>query len=80
MLRPQLVTYVLSALMEKKVPFVFSYASPFAQVPPELLKDIEEYGDGLAVKFAPQWTIINHPAAGYFIVRPCVPPVGQTLC
>ena len=70
MLRPELVTIVLSALKEIKVPFLFAYASPFAQVPPELLKEIDESADGLAVKFAPQWAIINHAATGFFIVCP----------
>ncbi|KAF4610327.1 hypothetical protein D9613_010450 [Agrocybe pediades] len=65
--RPEFIEEVLEALLEKKFPFVFAYASPFANLPEELLQRVKASGLGLISKWTPQQYILSHPATGWFL-------------
>ncbi len=66
--RPILVNYLLDSLRESGFPFVFAYSSMWANLSKDLVDKINSYEDSLAVKFAPQWAALDHPATGYFVV------------
>jgi hypothetical protein len=67
------MVYLLEAIIESPLPFLFAYASDQGAPDPDLLKRIEGCGKGCAVKFAPQWAVLDHPATGYFLVSGCTP-------
>ncbi|PPQ87580.1 hypothetical protein CVT25_006080, partial [Psilocybe cyanescens] len=61
------VEEVIEALIEKKFPFIVSYASQFAKITDDLMDRITSSGCGLISKWIPQKFILNHPATGWFI-------------
>ncbi|PPQ70942.1 hypothetical protein CVT25_013291 [Psilocybe cyanescens] len=57
----------IEALIEKKVPFILAYASPFAKLSDDLIARAELSGFALISKWVPQKYILNHPAIGWFV-------------
>ena len=68
MMRPELVNYLLESLIENEFPFIFSYASPFEQMPKDFIEKMNAREESCMVKFAPQWAVLDHPATGYYLV------------
>ncbi|KAH9476166.1 UDP-glucosyltransferase 45 [Psilocybe cubensis] len=60
---------VIEALIEKKFPFIVSYASPFAKISDDLLERVQSSGYGLIARWLPQLYVLNHPATGWFITH-----------
>ncbi|PPQ89303.1 hypothetical protein CVT25_000370 [Psilocybe cyanescens] len=52
---------VIEALIEKKFPFIVSYASPYAKISDDLLQRVNEAGSGLIAKWLPQLFVLSHP-------------------
>ncbi|PPQ73094.1 hypothetical protein CVT25_007907 [Psilocybe cyanescens] len=52
---------VIEALIEKKFPFIVSYASPYAKISDDLLQRVDESGSGLIAKWLPQLFVLSHP-------------------
>ncbi|KAF9259974.1 hypothetical protein L218DRAFT_1055580 [Marasmius fiardii PR-910] len=61
--------YVLVDEIQTRTPFLFSQASPFANMPSEVTSKIADSGFGKLVKWAPQDTVLQHPATGWFITH-----------
>ncbi|WRT68708.1 uncharacterized protein IL334_005688 [Kwoniella shivajii] len=68
-LRPEIIRYILQSLKQAGFPFLFAHASGMAQIPDELIKELEEYDDCCIVNFAPQWDVVNHDATGFFLTH-----------
>ncbi|PIL36221.1 hypothetical protein GSI_01882 [Ganoderma sinense ZZ0214-1] len=64
---PAKVWAVLDVLMEKKIPFVMSHASPmpWAVMPEGMKNKIIAYGDGIVSNWVPQQQVLDHPAVGW---------------
>ncbi|KAJ7161847.1 UDP-Glycosyltransferase/glycogen phosphorylase [Mycena crocata] len=60
---------IVSALTEKKFPFILAHASPFAVISESLLDKINASGLGMATKWSPQQFILSHPATGWFMTH-----------
>ncbi|KAJ6577343.1 UDP-Glycosyltransferase/glycogen phosphorylase [Mycena capillaripes] len=60
---------IVEALLEKKAPFIFCHASPFAKISEELKHRAESSGIGMLTKWSPQQFILNHPVMGWFITH-----------
>lgn len=69
-LKPELVPWLLESLHENHIPFLFSHASPFAQLPQNFIEKIDAQEDSCIIKFAPQLAVLQHPATGCFVVSP----------
>jgi len=65
--KPEKIWTFLDVVMEKKIPFIFSFASPFAVVPDDVATKVKEYGLGIFSKWSPQQTIFSHPVTGWFV-------------
>ncbi|TCD68440.1 hypothetical protein EIP91_010726 [Steccherinum ochraceum] len=57
----------IDVLIEKRIPFIFSYASPIAQLSDAFRARVENSDVGFLSQFSPQQTILAHPAVGWFI-------------
>lgn len=68
-IKPQIVWTFLDVMIEKKIPFIMSHASPEAKVPDELQTKVKASGTGLLVPWAPQQAILEHPATGWFVTH-----------
>ncbi|KAF5313262.1 hypothetical protein D9619_003742 [Psilocybe cf. subviscida] len=55
------VEEIIGCMIEKKLPFVFCYASPLAKLPEELIAKINTSGLGFLSKWVPQHYILTHP-------------------
>ncbi|KAI5120745.1 hypothetical protein M0805_007819 [Coniferiporia weirii] len=66
---PEKVWAALNVLIELKVPFLFSLASPFAIMPDDIKNKIESSGIGYTSKWLPQTEILSHRACGWFITH-----------
>ncbi|CAL1707825.1 unnamed protein product [Somion occarium] len=66
---PEKIWAFLDVVMEKKIPFILSHASPFAVVPDEVTAKVKAYGLGILSKWTPQQTILAHPAIGWFVTH-----------
>ncbi|KZT56662.1 glycosyltransferase family 1 protein [Calocera cornea HHB12733] len=64
---PAHLQYFFECLLELEttMPFVFAATSPLLALPEELRKKIEESGRGIIVPWAPQQTVLMHPATGW---------------
>ncbi|KAH9476192.1 UDP-glycosyltransferase 84A1 [Psilocybe cubensis] len=60
---------VINAFIEKNMPFIICYASPFASLSEDLIVKINSSGIGLVSKWVPQQYILNHPATGWFVTH-----------
>ncbi|OBZ67170.1 UDP-glycosyltransferase 88A1 [Grifola frondosa] len=67
--KPDVIWAFLDVVMELKIPFILSHASPLAVVPEEVSQKVREYGLGLLSPWTPQQTILNHPATGWFVAH-----------
>ncbi|KAH9476195.1 UDP-glycosyltransferase 84A1 [Psilocybe cubensis] len=70
---------VIEALIEKKFPFILSYASPWAKMSDALIEKIKATGLGLISKWVPQQYILSHPATGWFMTHGGHNSVIETL-
>ncbi|KAF9552859.1 UDP-Glycosyltransferase/glycogen phosphorylase [Agrocybe pediades] len=60
---------LLKILIEKRVPFIMSHASPFAKIPEGLAEEVKASGIGLLSSWSPQQYILSHPATGWFLTH-----------
>ncbi|KAG7090300.1 hypothetical protein E1B28_011898 [Marasmius oreades] len=60
---------VIDELIQRRTPFILGHGSPRANVPEEVKSKIAVSGIGLEDKWAPQETILRHPATGWFITH-----------
>jgi UDP:flavonoid glycosyltransferase YjiC (YdhE family) len=58
---------LITELLDKNVPFLWSHASPFAVVPPELAQRIDANDKAHHSRWVPQLAVLAHPATGWFI-------------
>ncbi|KZT56229.1 glycosyltransferase family 1 protein [Calocera cornea HHB12733] len=65
--KPEHVQYLFEVLMEleEPTPFLFAAASPALSMPEELKERIQASGRGLMVPWAPQQSVLLHPATGW---------------
>ncbi|KAJ7671650.1 UDP-Glycosyltransferase/glycogen phosphorylase [Mycena polygramma] len=63
------VDEVVEALLEKKAPFIFCHASPFARISEELAHKVESSGIGMLTTWSPQQFILSHPVTGWFLTH-----------
>ncbi|KAF7789271.1 hypothetical protein EIP86_000212 [Pleurotus ostreatoroseus] len=66
---PDKVWAFLDAIMERKLPFIFAHASPFAEVPEAVKEKVKRYGLGLLSPWSPQQYILTHPVVGWFVTH-----------
>lgn len=73
--RPDLIETLLHTLIafnerstENKIPFVFATATTSHFISAALREKAENLGIGHFCAFAPQHSILNHPATGWFLV------------
>nr|VWP02307.1 Trihydroxynaphthalene reductase (EC (T3HN reductase) [Ganoderma boninense] len=67
---PDSVWAVLDVIMELKIPFILSHASPFAaKIPDEIQEKVKAYGKGFLSPWTPQQLILDHPVTGWFIAH-----------
>ncbi|KAJ3487389.1 hypothetical protein NLI96_g3563 [Meripilus lineatus] len=66
---PEKIWAFLDVLIEKKIPFIMSHASPLAIVPDEVKSRVQESGVGLLSPWSPQQTILSHPVVGWFVTH-----------
>ncbi|KAH9940501.1 UDP-Glycosyltransferase/glycogen phosphorylase [Epithele typhae] len=64
---PEKLWAVLDVIMELNIPFIFSHASPMAQIPDEMRAKVDAYGKGVLSPWSPQQSILHHPATGWYI-------------
>ncbi|EKM59462.1 glycosyltransferase family 1 protein [Phanerochaete carnosa HHB-10118-sp] len=67
--QPDRLWTVLDVLMEKKIPFILSHASPFAKVPDEIVEKVKASSLGFLTTWAPQQTILEHSVTGWFMTH-----------
>ncbi|WVQ79780.1 hypothetical protein IAT38_001880 [Cryptococcus sp. DSM 104549] len=67
--RPELIGYLLHTLHAAGVPFIFAHASDHAHLPHSLIQRLETDENTCLAKFAPQWTVLNHEATGFFVTH-----------
>ncbi|KAF5311788.1 hypothetical protein D9619_003782 [Psilocybe cf. subviscida] len=63
------VEEVIECMIEKKLPFIFCYAFPAAELPEALIAKVEASGLGYLSKWAPQQYILTHPATGWYLTH-----------
>ncbi|KAJ3554961.1 hypothetical protein NM688_g2831 [Phlebia brevispora] len=66
---PEKIWAFTDVLIERKIPFIFSYASPFAQVPNDVREKVKKAGTGLFFPWSPQEYILSHPVTGWFVTH-----------
>ncbi|KAF9255631.1 UDP-Glycosyltransferase/glycogen phosphorylase [Marasmius fiardii PR-910] len=66
---PAKIYILIDELIRTRTPFLFSQASPRANMPSDLTSKIADCGLGKVVKWAPQDTVLQHPATGWFITH-----------
>lgn len=65
--RPELAQWLVESLTESGVPFIFAYATDMLPVRDDLIEYVRSNPMAYAIKFAPQWQILEHPATRFFI-------------
>ncbi|EMD34231.1 glycosyltransferase family 1 protein [Gelatoporia subvermispora B] len=76
---PAKVWVILDVLMEKKIPFIMSHASPFGAVPEAVQEKVQQYGLGILCPWTPQQTILGHSATGWFVTHAGLNGVLESL-
>ncbi|KAL5480863.1 hypothetical protein ACEPAI_9803 [Sanghuangporus weigelae] len=66
---PEKLWAILDVLIEQKVPFILSHASPFAVIPDEIKEKIKSCGFGYSSNWLPQISILNHKACGWMLTH-----------
>ncbi|KAI8972907.1 UDP-Glycosyltransferase/glycogen phosphorylase [Trametes punicea] len=66
---PEKMWTFLDVVMERRIPFILSHASGFAQVPEEVRDKVDRYGLGLLSSWCPQQMILNHPVTAWFVTH-----------
>lgn len=64
---PEKTWAFVDTMLEKKIPFIMSHSSPFAQVPPEMQVKVEASELGILTPWAPQQFILNNAVTGWFV-------------
>ncbi|KAF8908227.1 hypothetical protein CPB84DRAFT_213525 [Gymnopilus junonius] len=64
---PEYLEEVIEAFIDKDIPFIFCFASPYAKLSDGLVEKVELSGLGMLIKWAPQQFILSHPATGWFL-------------
>ncbi|KAI9065288.1 glycosyltransferase family 1 protein, partial [Trametes sanguinea] len=59
----------LDVVMERRIPFILSHASEFAQIPDDVREKLSWYNLGLLSSWCPQQMILNHPVTGWFLTH-----------
>ncbi|KAH8103099.1 UDP-Glycosyltransferase/glycogen phosphorylase [Cristinia sonorae] len=59
----------IEVLIEKRIPFVFSHASPMAKLTDSIKDKVEQSGLGILTRWSPQQTLLSHPALGWFVTH-----------
>ncbi|EIN06282.1 hypothetical protein PUNSTDRAFT_106519 [Punctularia strigosozonata HHB-11173 SS5] len=67
--KPDSLWAVLDVLMENKVLFIFSHASPMAIIPDSVAEKVKKYGLGAFTQWSPQQYILSHPATGWLLTH-----------
>ncbi|KAI0363505.1 UDP-Glycosyltransferase/glycogen phosphorylase [Pilatotrama ljubarskyi] len=60
---------VLEVLMDKNIPFVLSCCSPFAAIPDDTRRKLEEYDSAFLSNWIPQQAVLAHPATGWCLTH-----------
>ncbi|PAV16814.1 UDP-Glycosyltransferase glycogen phosphorylase [Pyrrhoderma noxium] len=66
---PEKFWVVLEEIVQAKIPFIFSIASPFASIPDEIKERISQSGIGLLSSWVPQTDVLSHEACGWFFTH-----------
>ncbi|PSR79622.1 hypothetical protein PHLCEN_2v6923 [Hermanssonia centrifuga] len=66
---PEKIWAFLDVMIEKKIPFIMSHGSPFAQVPDSVKEKVNAFGLGVLSPWSPQQAILAHPATGWFVTH-----------
>ncbi|CDO72757.1 hypothetical protein BN946_scf184994.g10 [Trametes cinnabarina] len=67
---PETLWAFLDIVMELHIPFLLSHAAPRAAIlPDEFVQKVQAYGKGFLSPWAPQQTILEHPATGWFLTH-----------
>jgi len=59
----------IDTVLEKKIPFILSHASPLARISDCLRAKVDQSKMGLLSPWSPQQTILIHPAVGWFVTH-----------
>ncbi|KAH8087202.1 UDP-Glycosyltransferase/glycogen phosphorylase [Cristinia sonorae] len=59
----------IDVVLEMKIPFIFSHASPLAQLPETFQEKVNQSSVGLLSPWSPQQTILSHPVLGWFVTH-----------
>ncbi|KAJ2972677.1 hypothetical protein NUW54_g12212 [Trametes sanguinea] len=66
---PEKLWAFLDVVMERRIPFILSHASEFAQIPDDVREKLSWYNLGLLSSWCPQQMILNHPVTGWFLTH-----------
>ncbi|OSC97758.1 glycosyltransferase family 1 protein [Trametes coccinea BRFM310] len=66
---PEKLWAFLDIVMERRIPFILSHASEFAQIPDDVREKLSWYNLGLLSSWCPQQMILNHPVTGWFLTH-----------
>ncbi|KAL5522564.1 hypothetical protein ACEPAG_8581 [Sanghuangporus baumii] len=66
---PEKLWTILDVLIEHKIPFILSHASPFAVIPDEIKEKIKSCGFGYSSNWLPQVSILNHKVCGWMLTH-----------
>jgi len=67
--QPEKIWAVVDVIVELKLPFILSHASPWAIIPEDKVQKVKDYGNGMMMAWAPQQLILSHPALGWFVTH-----------
>ncbi|KAF8911626.1 hypothetical protein CPB84DRAFT_1842107 [Gymnopilus junonius] len=66
---PEYLEEIVEVLIEKKFPFICSFASPIAKISPEMVQKVKSSSLGILQQWVPQQFILNHPATGWLLTH-----------
>ncbi|KAF9257211.1 UDP-Glycosyltransferase/glycogen phosphorylase [Marasmius fiardii PR-910] len=59
----------VEALLKFQIPFIFAIASPYQDIPPDLIKKAVDSGLAMFPKWTPQQMILSHPVTGWVVTH-----------
>ncbi|CDO71485.1 Glycosyltransferase Family 1 protein [Trametes cinnabarina] len=68
-LDPAKLVAALEVMMEQNIPLALTRPSPFARLPEDFLKRLEEYGDAIIADWVPQQALLHHRAMGWCLTH-----------